>query len=303
LIEKVGVQTLHKAALSILAQIFNKHFDTSQIKNVFTQIISAHPAVEMLDVIEAFAKVNLYLCVSLVTSEDILSADMTVNFLTKKLPLDQDKVQAEELISLVRREKHIPLLHCLVNHKYRNILTALLKNSPNCVNDVRFCFKSFKWTALMWACFSESLKGHDIDLIIELLDQGADIDLQDNHGFTALMWELATTADNAIVELLLKRGADVNHQSIHGFTPLTLACSKDVQAMPDTRTVQTLLNYSQNLRLWDIDKSDRSPLIAARKSQRFDIEQLLINHKQTLLSAWVSRTFSGAVLDSIIAEL
>ena len=56
-----------------------------------------------------------------------------------------------------------------------------------------------------------------------LLRRGAEVDLQDSEGFTALM-SAAQHGHERVVELLLKRVAEIDKQDMIGFTALTEAC-------------------------------------------------------------------------------
>jgi len=73
------------------------------------------------------------------------------------------------------------------------------------------------WTALMWAASS----GH-AEIVRVLIDQGAAIDIEDNDGRTALVW----TADRGHIEtvrLLIDKGAAIDIQDNMSWTALMLA--------------------------------------------------------------------------------
>ncbi len=57
------------------------------------------------------------------------------------------------------------------------------------------------------------------DMVIFLLDHGADMDARNLRGESALGWA-ARQADSEMVKLLIERGADVNTRTKSGFTPL-----------------------------------------------------------------------------------
>lgn len=65
---------------------------------------------------------------------------------------------------------------------------------------------------------------NNLELTEFLLGNGADVDIEDQNGWTALMhaanWDMRW---NMITQLLIEHGADVNHQSKDGWTPLLLA--------------------------------------------------------------------------------
>jgi ankyrin repeat protein len=55
-----------------------------------------------------------------------------------------------------------------------------------------------------------------------LLNRGADFNLKDNSGSTALMWAAAQGYEET-VKLLIQSGADINQKNQGGYTALMLA--------------------------------------------------------------------------------
>lgn len=72
------------------------------------------------------------------------------------------------------------------------------------------------WTALMWSAY----QGHS-DTARLLLDAGADVDIQDNNGWTALIYAAALGYADT-VKLLLDAGADIDIQNNSGWTALDI---------------------------------------------------------------------------------
>ncbi|HEX3131422.1 MAG TPA: ankyrin repeat domain-containing protein [Thermoanaerobaculia bacterium] len=70
--------------------------------------------------------------------------------------------------------------------------------------------------------FSSAIKHGDILRVRELLDDGADADARNPHGWTPLM-HAAETGHTGIIELLLSRGADVNATNEFGCSALAYA--------------------------------------------------------------------------------
>lgn len=68
------------------------------------------------------------------------------------------------------------------------------------------------------------LKATSAELAATLLDAGADINAQDNDGWTPLVWSIATE-NRPLFDLLTKRGARIDHQTDNGQTPLHYAVS------------------------------------------------------------------------------
>jgi serine/threonine-protein phosphatase 6 regulatory ankyrin repeat subunit B len=58
-----------------------------------------------------------------------------------------------------------------------------------------------------------------------ILSKGCNVDIQDNNGFTALMWA-AKKGHNEICELLINKGCNVDIQNNNGNTALILATEK-----------------------------------------------------------------------------
>jgi hypothetical protein len=61
-----------------------------------------------------------------------------------------------------------------------------------------------------------------VELAQDLIQRGADLEAEDEEGFTALMYA-AKTGQEQIVELLVRAGADVNHHDREGSTALMFA--------------------------------------------------------------------------------
>jgi hypothetical protein len=99
-------------------------------------------------------------------------------------------------------------------------------------------------TPLMYA----TLYG-DVASVRLLLERGADPNVRNDSGATALMWAIA---DVRKTRLLLERGADVNVRSNDGRTPLLIAAGRTgsclatqrQSARPPTQATPTLSNFS-----------------------------------------------------------
>jgi serine/threonine-protein phosphatase 6 regulatory ankyrin repeat subunit B len=86
------------------------------------------------------------------------------------------------------------------------------------------------------------------DLVKLLLDQGADPNLKNNAGVTALMWGVG---DARKVRLLVARGADVNARSQDGKTPLLIAAGQSGA----TGIVKLLLEKGADIKAGDANGS------------------------------------------------
>jgi ankyrin repeat protein len=105
------------------------------------------------------------------------------------------------------------------------------------------------------------------DLVKLLLDQGADPNVKNNAGATALMWGVG---DARKVRLLVARGADVNARSEDGKTPLVIVAGQAGAA----GIVKLLLEKGADIKARDINGS--TALIQAAGGGDAEILRLLI---------------------------
>ena len=123
---------------------------------------------------------------------------------------------------------------------------------------------NYGYTPLIYATAHNKIK------IVELLlSAGADINKQNNSGNTALIWAASRNNNIEIVKLLLNAGADINKQDNDGYTALICAALYN-----NTETAKLLLNSGA-----DIDKQNNNGntalIIAAYNNNREMIEFLL----------------------------
>ena len=117
----------------------------------------------------------------------------------------------------LQQESGYTALHVAAAKGYFNVLKCLMKNGA----DVNALNKN-NLTPLMLAC--ESVNKKALDSIYEkYLDQGADVNLQQESGYTALHFAAAKCYFRAL-KRLRKNGADVNAHDEDNDTPLMLAC-------------------------------------------------------------------------------
>lgn len=76
-------------------------------------------------------------------------------------------------------------------------------------------------------------KINNYDAVQQALNAGADVNAKSENGITALMYNVLTTKDAGIINLLIQHGADVNTQANDGKTALMFAAEKTM-AIPDS---------------------------------------------------------------------
>lgn len=115
-----------------------------------------------------------------------------------------------------------------------------------------------------------SLNG-DIELVMESIEQGVDLNETDPLGRTALMFA-SFNGHSDIIRFLLENGADVNEQNNEGRTPLMFASSG-----PFPEAVEYLLqegadpNVSDSVEGW-------SPLMYSAAEGNLEVVQILLDH-------------------------
>lgn len=82
-----------------------------------------------------------------------------------------------------------------------------------------------------------------IELVQALLDAGAEVELRDRHGKTALFYAVEVANENSdVISALIARGADPNCKSVEGKTPLIRAVEKG-----HSKIAKTLLSKNGNI--------------------------------------------------------
>lgn len=129
--------------------------------------------------------------------------------------------------------------------------------------------------------FFEAVLSGDISTIIQLLEQGINLNSKGENGNTALMLAVPM-ARPEVIKLLLERGADVNAQNRTGGTALLFATSVPMptsgKAMEmneiDLETVQLLLEKGAKVNT--ANNAGTTPLMRAAKNGNFEMVELLI---------------------------
>ena len=136
-----------------------------------------------------------------------------------------------------------PVLRCdqfrwlAVKEEYSDVLLYLVKCKAFELNDV----DSYDMHPLVTAVVRGNIKN-----VKALLDAGANVNLSNKWGVTALTEACSCVNREGCVRLLLRSGADVNHLCNYGGTPLMMANYNDrveyVQALLDTGADVNIVN-------------------------------------------------------------
>lgn len=102
----------------------------------------------------------------------------------------------------------------------------------------------------------EAAKNEDRETLEKLLADGADVNEQDEHGWTPLNWA-AGAGDVETVELLLEKGADVTQTGRDNRTPLMIAKAADRKEV-----AEILTKKEQELGVWE-DPRETQPYCKA----------------------------------------
>jgi ankyrin repeat protein len=132
-----------------------------------------------------------------------------------------------------------PVTMCIYDDK-PEILELFLQHKETDIN--KRDKKTMQITPLMLAC-SENKE----NIVKLLLEYGADVNLQDENGLTALIH----SNNNNIIELLLKYGADVNLSTNNGKTVFDYA--EEIKTQEGIEILKTLLN---SIKKSDIESTD-----------------------------------------------
>ena len=116
--------------------------------------------------------------------------------------------------------------------------------------------------------FSES-----VEVVKFLIDNGADVNLKNNGGMTALM--SASDVSHELIELLIKSGARVNEVDDNGKSALMYACENHIISSSDIEVVKFLIDNGANVNLKSNDSE--TALMNAYIRGNKELVELLIN--------------------------
>lgn len=111
---------------------------------------------------------------------------------------------------------------------------------------------------------------------VELLKAGANLQIQDSFGMSALMFA-ANQGNLNIVNLLIAHGADVNLKAKLGLTALTYAIKADSINLDNSAVVKRLVEYGANIE--DTDTEGSTPILWAARNGTPKTVKLLVGVK------------------------
>ncbi|KAJ5825417.1 hypothetical protein N7474_002555 [Penicillium riverlandense] len=169
---------------------------------------------------------------------------------------------AETPLCLAAYEGHCGVINILLDH-------GAIMGFPNLDMD-HLAYEC--WFPPLHAAVEEFEEGNKSTAALELLiSRGAEVDMLDGNGETALHWA-ASFGANAMVQALLDHGADINRPNIDGKTALHIASEQTEQV----DTIRILLDRGADWRLTTM--TGLTPLQVAKESGHEDNVGLFERH-------------------------
>jgi ankyrin repeat protein len=260
--------------IAIIAEKFFKYFSLPDIRAFLAGFLPSISG-DLRTRFVKLAEFNLPFCISLVlalTKEELNQYGLeNHDFLLNRFPLAQHK-EAKDFFSSVQDwrssiTEEASVLHHALLAGCQHVLFALLNASPDSINVPNRQGK----TLLICACEMD-----DIDLAKELLQRGAQINLQDGRGCTALFHTVARD-NNDLLDVLLKQEAiDVDVQGMNGLTALMYAVF-----LVHLRMVNPLIDRGANVNFQT--EQQQTPLMMSVYSDTEDAQSNCIAIINTLL--------------------
>lgn len=120
------------------------------------------------------------------------------------------------------------------------------------------------------ATLLESIRGGDLATALDLIEDGADVNIAESNGTTPLLWAVHH-GDAELVRKLLKAGADVNAVNHYGASAIAEAA-----ILGDTEVLELLLKAGANPEQTNAD--GQTPLMIVARSSNLEAAQLLLKH-------------------------
>ncbi|WP_342189704.1 ankyrin repeat domain-containing protein [Spiroplasma endosymbiont of Dilophus febrilis] len=159
-----------------------------------------------------------------------------------------------------------PLHYAIIKNK-KEVVEVLLKskNIKNKINNKSYLnIGCLHWISL------NSKNINNLEIAELLIDNGADVNLQDENDATPLYYAISTN-NKEMVQLLINKGANIKNITKNGLTPLYYAIILDNKEM-----VQLLIEKGANVNMQD--ENGLTPLHFAIEENNQEMVQLLINN-------------------------
>ena len=138
--------------------------------------------------------------------------------------------------------------------------------------------------AFLGRCWLSNAISHgSLETIQWFLDQGVNVNYQDDEGFSPLKWAIQRENDNrlmkktddasVVIGMLLRAGVDANARGTLGETPLHVAAAWGVSE----KIVQLLLDWGADPNAQDFDYGHQTPIEIARQAGHDAIAVILKN--------------------------
>lgn len=128
------------------------------------------------------------------------------------------KPMQQYLYAIMGKIDILEFITTIKNHDY-TAFNEKIKHVPNLNMPIGFQ----EYTALIYAC----IEGNK-DMVNDLIEYGADVNIQDKRGMTALMHAVFWSYDLDLIKTLIKHGADISITDINGQKAIDLARYTDV---------------------------------------------------------------------------
>lgn len=233
-----------------------------------------------------------------------------------------------ELASKYNYESCLELVDHLIDLKVSGypIHTAVKNNNIDMVKKLIKVFNindknTLGFLPIHYACLYPTL-----EILILLLELGANIEEKTKFGYTSLLLSIMGKKENyAIVEILINNGANINYQNNNGLTALHAACQNnhanivsllinngaiyDVQdnegntplhiACKNKSLACAKILIMQNYSCTILNKEGISPIHLACYQKNYDIIEFMLNFDKTIID---HKTINGATLMHIACE-
>ncbi|MDD5021342.1 MAG: ankyrin repeat domain-containing protein [Endomicrobiaceae bacterium] len=109
--------------------------------------------------------------------------------------------------------------------------------------------------------FQNICKNSSLAVVTKAIKEGADVNVKDENGKTALMYACESNTDVEVIRILIKKNADVNAATTEGKTALMFACESN----KNPKIADSLVNAGADIKAKT--KDGKTPLYYAKKNQ------------------------------------